>query len=67
MVFSLTMPGVRLYLGPNEDVTFGRKKTNILLQYDESISRLHACISVEPGQTIKVPIKIQKNIFHLQE
>ncbi|KZC05552.1 Nibrin, partial [Dufourea novaeangliae] len=54
--------GKRLYLKPNKELTFGRKKSDILLQNDESISRLHASIHVEPKEVVEVnePISICK-------
>ncbi|OAD60348.1 Nibrin, partial [Eufriesea mexicana] len=44
--------GKRLYFKPNKSITFGRKKADIVLQNDESISRLHASISVIPEDFI---------------
>ncbi|CAK9816922.1 NBN [Anthophora quadrimaculata] len=54
--------GVRLYLHPNAEVTFGRRKADILLLEDDSVSRLHASIYVEPKDVIVLsePISICK-------
>ena len=40
--------GQRIYLKPNQELTFGRKKSDILLKDDESISRIHASIHLQP-------------------
>ncbi|XP_076234824.1 nibrin isoform X2 [Calliopsis andreniformis] len=45
--------GKRIYLAPKKELTFGRKKTDIILQNDESVSRLHASICIEPRNTIE--------------
>ncbi|KOC69481.1 Nibrin [Habropoda laboriosa] len=46
--------GVLLYLNPNIQITFGRKKADILLLNDDSISRLHASIYIEPKNVIEI-------------
>ncbi|XP_033336069.2 nibrin [Megalopta genalis] len=53
MWYLLTSTGKRLYLQPTKEVTFGRKKSDILLQNDDSVSRLHATICVKPKDTVK--------------
>ncbi|XP_076292212.1 nibrin isoform X2 [Lasioglossum baleicum] len=56
MWYLTTSAGNRLYFKPNKEVTFGRKKSDILLQNDESISRLHASIYVKPKEKTGEPI-----------
>lgn len=54
LLSAFRITGKRLHLKPNRNITFGRKKVDILLQNDESISRLHASISVIPEDFISV-------------
>ncbi|XP_043251286.1 nibrin [Colletes gigas] len=54
MWYLVNSTGYRLYLKPNAELTFGRKKADILLQNDESISRLHASIYIEPRETMTI-------------
>ncbi|XP_053996565.1 uncharacterized protein LOC128886053 [Hylaeus anthracinus] len=54
MWYLIGSEGNRVYLHPNKELTFGRKKADILLINDESVSRLHAAISVEPRDVIKL-------------
>ena len=60
MWYLLNSAGQRIYLKPNQELTFGRKKSDILLQNDESISRIHASIHLQPKQAAQIgePISI---------
>ncbi|XP_076650980.1 nibrin isoform X2 [Halictus rubicundus] len=60
MWYLITSTGKHLYLKPNKQVTFGRKKCDILLQNDESISRVHAFIHIKPIEIIKCDEPISK-------
>ncbi|XP_031837377.1 nibrin [Nomia melanderi] len=53
MWYLINSAGQRFYLKSNKEVTFGRKKSDILLQNDESISRLHASICIKPKEIVK--------------
>ena len=54
MWYLLNSAGQRIYLKPNQELTFGRKKSDVLLQNDESISRIHASIHLQPKQTTQL-------------
>ncbi|XP_076680154.1 nibrin isoform X2 [Andrena cerasifolii] len=60
MWYLLNSAGQRIYLKPNQELTFGRKKSDVLLQNDESISRIHASIHLQPKQVAQInePISI---------
>ena len=60
MWYLLDSTNQRIYLKPNQELTFGRKKSDILLQNDESISRIHASIYLQPKQSTQLgePISI---------
>ena len=60
MWYLLNSTGQRIYLKPNQELTFGRKRSDILLQNDESISRIHASIHLQPKQVAQIgePISI---------
>ncbi|CAL7933048.1 unnamed protein product [Xylocopa violacea] len=54
MWYLVNAKGERLYLKPTVEVTFGRKKADVLFPDDESISRLHASICVTPKQIFEM-------------
>ncbi|XP_076764819.1 nibrin-like [Xylocopa sonorina] len=54
MWYLVNVKGERLYLKPNVEVTFGRKKGDVLFPDDESISRLHASVCVTPKQIFEM-------------
>jgi len=39
-----------VYIVPNQEKSFGRSLSNVKLEEDPTISRLHAVISVEPSE-----------------
>ncbi|XP_012144529.2 nibrin [Megachile rotundata] len=54
MWYLLKPNGERIYLKPFEELTFGRKNAQILIVNDDSISRTHASICVQPKNDTKL-------------
>lgn len=54
--------GDYIYLKVDREIIFGRKKGDIILKNDESISRLHASIRIKVKEVIRVFLK---NIYYL--
>ncbi|KAK2586785.1 hypothetical protein KPH14_011811 [Odynerus spinipes] len=50
----ITSTGKLIYLKSNILISIGRKKSDILLQHDTSISRLHASIVVRPHKDVMI-------------
>ncbi|XP_060822078.1 uncharacterized protein LOC132910412 [Bombus pascuorum] len=53
MWYLVNEQGVRIYLKPNQETLIGRKKADILLPNDKSISKEHASISVTKVEEIR--------------
>ncbi|XP_068975169.1 nibrin isoform X2 [Bombus flavifrons] len=53
MWYLVNEQGVRIYLKPNQETLIGRKKTDIVLPNDKSISKEHASISVTKLEEIR--------------
>lgn len=49
--------GDYIYLKVDREIIFGRKKGDIILKNDESISRLHASIRIKVKEVIRVFLK----------
>lgn len=53
MWYLINEQGVRIYLKPNQETLIGRKKADIVLPNDKSISKEHASISVTKLEEIR--------------